>query len=227
VPYFRSELGRAHFHTGRAYEKQGREDLALTAYEQARDSDRALVQAHPEHPDYRDQLSLTLHNLGVMQDHLGRVEEARVSVAEAVDQERQALAAAPRDRRYRTRLANRYITLAKLERRLGRLDAAAAAAEERMKLYPESAGRMFYDVGRDLAMTAAAAKGEAQGRYAGRAVAALRRAVAAGYRDAGRAREDGALDVLRKREDFRKLSQEMERQSSRGEGPAPAKADAP
>jgi hypothetical protein len=42
-------------------------------------------------------------------------------------------------------------------------------------------------------------------------VAALRRAVAAGFRDAGRARKDDALDVLRKREDFQKLLAEMGR----------------
>jgi serine/threonine protein kinase/tetratricopeptide (TPR) repeat protein len=213
VPYFRSELGRAHFHTARAHEKQKREDLALAAYERARDTEAALVRAHPEHPDYRDQLAMTLHNLGVMQDHLGRIADARATVAEAVAQERQALAAAPQDRRYRRRLANDYITLAKLERRLGRLDAAAAAAEERMKLYPESAGEMFYDVARDLAMTAAAAQGEAQGRYAGQAVAALQRAVAAGFRDAAQARKDDALDVLRTREDFQQLVKEMESKS--------------
>ncbi len=210
VPYFRSELGQACFHAGRAHEKQGREDLALAAYERARDAVAPLVQSHPEHPDYRDQLAMTLHNLGVMQDHLGRPEEARATVAESVAQERQALAAAPQDMRYRRRLASNYITLAILERRLGDLDAAAAAAEERMKLYPESAGAMFYDVARDLAMTAAKARGEAQGRSAERAVAALRRAVAAGFRDAGRARKDGALDVLREREDFRQLVKEME-----------------
>jgi hypothetical protein len=82
-----------------------------------------------------------------------------------------------------------------------------------MKLYPESAGEKFYDVARDLGRTAAAAKGEARGRYAGRAVAALRRAVAAGFRDAGRAREDDALEVLRKREDFQQLVKEMESKS--------------
>jgi serine/threonine protein kinase len=211
VPYFQSELGRVYFHVARAHAKKGREGLALTAYGQARDTESALVKAHPDHPDYRDQFALTLHHLGVTQDHLGRVEEARATVAEAVAQERQALAAAPQDGRYRRRLASYCITQASLERKLGRLDGAAAAAEERMKLYPEGAADLFYDVARDLAMTAAAAQGEAQGPYAGRAVAALRRAVAAGFRNAERARKDDALDVLRKREDFQTLLAEMER----------------
>jgi tetratricopeptide (TPR) repeat protein len=198
-----------YFHVARAHAKKGREGLALTAYGQARDTESALVKAHPDHPDYRDQFALTLHHLGVTQDHLGRVEEARATVAEAVAQERQALAAAPQDGRYRRRLASHYVTLAILERRLGRLDAAAAVAEGRMKLYPADAGDLFYDTARDLAMTAAAAQGAARERYAGRAVAALRRAVAAGFRDAERARNDNALDVLRQRKDFRKLLQEV------------------
>jgi serine/threonine protein kinase len=211
VPYFQSEFGRAYFHIARAHEKQKREDLALTAYGQARDTEAALVKAHPDHPNYRDQLSLTLHNLGVMQDHLGRLEEARATVAEAVAQERQALAAVPQEVRYRRQLASHYITLANMERRLGRLDAAAAAAEERMKLYPDRAGDLFYDVARDLAMTAGAAQGEAQARYIERAMVALRRAVAVGFHDVGRLQKDMALDVLRKREDFQQLLREMER----------------
>jgi tetratricopeptide (TPR) repeat protein len=221
VPWFQSELGWAYFNTARAHERQKREDLALTAYAHARDVEAALVKAHPEHPDYRSQLAQALHNLGVMQDHLGRPGEARATVAEAVAQGRQALAAAPQDGRYRQRLASHYITLAKLERRLGRLAAAAAAAEERLKLYPEGAGDLLYDGARDLALTARAARGAAQERYAGRAVAALRRAVAAGFRDAERARKDTALSALQQREDFRALLREMEGK------PAPDKADAP
>jgi serine/threonine protein kinase len=210
VPYFRGELGHVYFNIARAHERRKREDLALIAYEQARDADAVLVQAHPDHPDYRDHYSLTLHNLGVMQDHLGRPQEARATVAEAVAQEQKALAAAPQDGRYRQRLARHLVTLAKLERRLGRLAAGADATEARLKLYPDSAADLLYDGASDLALTAGEARGEARARYAERAVAALRRAVAAGFRDAARVRKDKALDVLRQRQDFQKLLAEME-----------------
>jgi hypothetical protein len=52
--------------------------------------------------------------------------------------------------------------------------------------------------------------------YADRAVAALRQAVADGYRDAAQLRKDPDLDPLRGRDDFRKLLAELEKRASKG-----------
>jgi hypothetical protein len=46
-------------------------------------------------------------------------------------------------------------------------------------------------------------------RYAGRAMATLSRAVAAGYKDVANIRSDTDLDALRGREDFKKLLAEL------------------
>jgi serine/threonine protein kinase/tetratricopeptide (TPR) repeat protein len=58
--------------------------------------------------------------------------------------------------------------------------------------------------------------------YGGRAVAQLRRAIEAGYRDADHMKTDSDLDPLRQREDFRKLITELEaspKQPGRSGGP--------
>jgi hypothetical protein len=47
--------------------------------------------------------------------------------------------------------------------------------------------------------------------YAGRAVAALRKAVGDGYRDAAQLRKDPALDQLRDRADFKKLLADLDK----------------
>jgi hypothetical protein len=47
--------------------------------------------------------------------------------------------------------------------------------------------------------------------YADRALAALRQAVPAGYRDAAQVRKETALDPLRGRDDFKKLMADLEK----------------
>jgi hypothetical protein len=62
-------------------------------------------------------------------------------------------------------------------------------------------------------VSAAGAKTEAD-----QAMASLRKAISAGYRNAADYRTDAALDSLRKREDFKKLIEELEK-------PPPAKPE--
>ena len=49
-----------------------------------------------------------------------------------------------------------------------------------------------------------------QDQYAIRAVEALRKAVAKGYKNVARMKNETDLDLLRKREDFQKLMAELE-----------------
>jgi serine/threonine-protein kinase len=85
---------------------------------------------------------------------------------------------------------------------------ATAAAEELVKGSP--AADLLYDAACVFALSAAKAGDAALAeRYAARAVALLREAVARGYRDAAHIQKDNDLDALRGRPDFQKLLAEM------------------
>jgi hypothetical protein len=71
---------------------------------------------------------------------------------------------------------------------------------------------MLYDLACVCALASAAVKDDAKRReqYADRAVALLRQAVAAGWKDAAHMKKDQDLAPLRDREDFQKLLAELE-----------------
>jgi hypothetical protein len=68
-------------------------------------------------------------------------------------------------------------------------------------------------VGKDAALSLAE-RGQLAEKYAARAVALLRRAATAGYKDAGHMKKDSDLDPLRSRDDFKKLIADLEGKSS-------------
>ena len=96
--------------------------------------------------------------------------------------------------------------------RLGRAEswarggrAADAVAEvESLAAQPEGNATEWYDFARVYAL-AGGNIADKKPEYADRAMAMLRRAVDAGYRDAARMKQDEALDSLRDRDDFKKL----------------------
>src|SRR5262249_55989223 len=147
-------------------------------------------------------------------------EEAFKTLGEAVGRRRQKLDQAPQDAHNRRALAKHYLFLAHLEREAGRLEESAAAVQKQVDLWPKDADELFAGA-RGFAQTAAAAGKAAKpsdaDRYADRAVAVLRRAVAAGFRSAAQARSDAAFAVLRPREDFRKLVAEMDKAAGSNE----------
>src|SRR5262249_21949188 len=117
---------------------------------------------------------------------------------------------------YRTRLSTHYAALAEVERQRGRLDEAAAAARKRLDLWPGHADELYL-VACDLALTAAAGEQGRRDRHSALALAVLRQAIAAGFRDAKKARTDPALKALRSRPDFPALLADLERRSSKSE----------
>jgi tetratricopeptide (TPR) repeat protein len=103
--------------------------------------------------------------------------------------------------------------------RLGEHAQAAAAAAELAALTKVSA-RFVYDLARAYSLCVPAAgkdarlspggRDQAASTYAARAVALLRRAAQAGFRDVAHMQKDTALDPLRQRADFKKLIAELE-----------------
>jgi hypothetical protein len=60
-------------------------------------------------------------------------------------------------------------------------------------------------------------------RYGARALALLRQAVKAGFKDAARVKRDSDLDPIRDRPDFQKLLRELEQKGLPDKPPGPAK----
>jgi hypothetical protein len=86
-------------------------------------------------------------------------------------------------------------------------DTATAIAEaDELAAAPGAAADTLYGAAAVHAVAAAVARGDVAERYAARAVAMLRQAVAAGYADVAHLRTDPDLDALRGRGDFKELA---------------------
>jgi tetratricopeptide (TPR) repeat protein len=206
--------------TARAHSRLGQDIQAVQVFEAASAVADGLARRYPNQPGHASRLAAILHSHAETLARLGRLEEARSSVRRAVAHQRRALEKAPKEAREPRQLAGHYTLLAAVERALGRPDEAVQATQKRLDLLPDDANELYL-AARDLGLTAAAPKGEpaARSRAAGLAVDALRRAVAAGFRDAERARTDPALAPVRARPEFQQLLLDM--------GKAPGSPSAP
>jgi tetratricopeptide (TPR) repeat protein len=191
------------------------------ALERARKIQEELVRVEPDNLDYRHELSRTLNNLGINLWVTKKEVQARLVLFQAIDNMRPALERAPEVVAYRRTLNAHHGFLGEIEWRMGNASESARAIRERLKLWPKNAAEL-YSGACELARAAdlvRAGKPE-RDEYLAEAVAALRQAVAAGFRDAGKLRDDAALKLLRQRDDFRAVLAEVEEKAGAG-GPAP------
>jgi serine/threonine protein kinase len=213
-PYLRRDLAHAHVTVGNLHQAQSETAGALQAFEKARALQEKLVVDEPDVPVYQSRLAGTLNNMGLAFLRQKRPDEARRLLHKAVAHQKLAIARAPQVVSFRRHLAGHYGLLTEIELTAGRLPEGVAAALERQKLWPGDA-KVQYAVATDLAFaTGLVGKGKAslsaeekaqRNRYADLAMAALRQALAAGFRDRQRIERTRDLDSLRGREDFQKL----------------------
>ena len=94
-------------------------------------------------------------------------------------------------------------------RKAGRIEESADVVLDRMSRCGEDPGEL-YNAACELALCVPLASGPDDARrYADQAMAALRRAVQAGFRNAPHAREDPDLEALRPRPDFQMLLMDL------------------
>jgi tetratricopeptide (TPR) repeat protein len=203
---YRLELATTRFHLGNLFRLQGRPDQALPWY------DVALVLLQPLH---QQQL-----NDAATRDLLLRTRWGRAQVLDALKRSAEALAdwdravelSPPADR------ARQQLGRARARVRAGKAAEAVADAEA-LTRDPATPGPLLCKAA-DVCSLAAAAAQDAQRReaYAGRALALLRRARAAGFfqdrRKVEYLKKDPDLAPLRSREDFRKFVAELEAASN-------------
>jgi serine/threonine protein kinase len=220
---YRRELALSYYNIGTLHGALKRRNEERQAFLKARDLQEALVKADPDNLDHRIDLGRILNNLAWNRMALNHPEEAPPLAREAVGHLRFALDRAPRVITYRQLLNNNYGTLGEAEVRLGHTRAAAQAMSEREKLWPDNPAEL-YRIARELAIVAGrvgggkpeltpAEKTERQQEF-DHALAVLRKAVAAGFKDADRLQKDKAFDPLRSNDAFRDLTREVEKQAA-------------
>jgi serine/threonine protein kinase len=185
-----------------------------------------LVTAYPNVPEYQAVLGCALDNLAILLLDRNRLSEARDCLTRAIHHHRIALGANERNQYYREFLRIDIINLAEIHANLGAHAAAAAAAEELPDLAQDNP-ELYGDAARILARCAALAEGDPklsepqrqvqEQSYARRAIELLRQAFGKGLRNLDELNQP-EYDRLRRRDDFRKLFEEMQAASGTGVG---------
>jgi serine/threonine-protein kinase len=172
-------------------------------------------------PWYGAQLARACDDLGGIQRDLGQGELALRSYEEASRVRRRVVQANPAVAAAHSDLIASELELARLHGTMGRANEQAAAlrrAQDVIEGMPKDGPGELYVLACVHALNSARASDEAHRRSeADKAVAALRRAIAAGWRDRDQLREDPDLACLRDRDDFRAL---VDERLSRGTGSA-------
>ena len=191
--------------------KLGRREDSLRTLREFRDRMRAVLADDPKNGDARIWLGNAPHNMGNVLLGLGRPAEAVSAFEEAIEQTRLLLAEGPTTKGRLRFLGSHYRDLAEAQRAVGRPAEAAATLREHRELWDNDPAEL-YDLACGLAQCIPlVAKGHAEPtpqqlaereKYGDWSMDALRRAVAAGFRDPAKIREDADFAPLRARRDF-------------------------
>jgi tetratricopeptide (TPR) repeat protein len=184
-----------------------------------------LLRAHPGNAEYRNALSRSLDDFGLIAAELGQPDEAVKALRRAHDLCEQTAREHPRVLQYQNDLISNDIDFGATLRKVGRGAEAVTVYREAAKFLaglPEPSADRLYDLAcchaqlRALTDSAGSGLSPKDGAAEGdQAVAALRRAVAAGYKDAAHMKQDKDLDSLRGLEDFKKLIADLERKPTK------------
>ncbi len=197
---------------------------ALTMFLQAVEvSEKAFVQS-PHDPLYGGWLATSHENVASHCRHLGRKEEALGAYQRAVQVRRKLAFDNSALPRLKSELYKAHVELGDYQRWLGRTPDAERsyrAAREILENLPRETAQDFYALAAvygalaegpqgDGVEKADAARQAEMAEYAGQALDALQKAVAAGYRDLGTLKSDPSLASVRSREEFRNLLAPLE-----------------
>jgi serine/threonine-protein kinase len=218
-PGFRADLAKSHNNLGILLKEAGRIKEAETAFRDALASLKQLASNFPKVPEYQADLANTLDCLAELAQAQHHHADAFRLLDEAQSAIQQALRTNPRYPFYRAIAADNRNTLAQVRLGLGEHAAAAAAAEEMGTIGANPANDAYsaacllascLPLAQKDAKLSVAKRQELARSYADRAMALLRQAVAAGYKDAEHMKKDKDIDPLRGREDFKKMLADVE-----------------
>ena len=198
----------------------GKSAAAEVEYRKALAIEQELANSNPKVPSYRDSAANTANNVSVVLRRLGRAAEARELCERAVADREVLIKEHPGTTGYHTGLAENCLNRGMARRALGDHAGAVADIRRAVVLYdalaPGQSNQLFLSACSHAALAGVAGQAgagvsaaEAMSE-ADAAMALLKKAVSTGFRSADAFRTEDALDPLRKREDFKKLVEELE-----------------
>jgi eukaryotic-like serine/threonine-protein kinase len=215
APSYRSNLANCHHSLGLMYRRTHRPEKSETEFRSALAIQEAMARDYPGVPMARCSLANTYRSLGNLKVDTARLDDAEAAYRRALEIQEKLNGEFPGIPEYLGDMADTREDRAKLFARIGRLAEAEtslrAALEIRetlpvaspVDLYNLACAYANFDktIGRPVS---------GPGSQADRAMAALRRAVEAGFTDAAHIRADHDLDSLRSRPDFRAMMLDLD-----------------
>jgi eukaryotic-like serine/threonine-protein kinase len=215
VTQFQAGLAGGHMNLGVLLSSTDRPSEAETEYRKALALFQKLADAEPGNPGWRRAVAMSLNNLADLDNDAGRFDAAIARLKESCAIHERLAHDHPTLSDYRSGLAFALTGLGRAHHRAGRSAQAVDPLRRAIALRDAIPNLNFdarYDLARDHGLLASIATDHRSGPSAGfaaseadRAMAVLRIAVAAGYRDAAGLRTDPDLAPLRDRPDFRLL----------------------
>jgi tetratricopeptide (TPR) repeat protein len=221
VSRYQFDLGKAHHSLAWLYARTNRKPAALEEYRKALQVLDRLAHDHPSVPVYVAMQGMALSNLGDALRALGRLDEALDTMRRAQQVAERLARENPQVNHYQRSRAFSQIVTASLLNEMGRRGEATTAYERALESYESLASKnasVIYNMACAHACLASLLAGEPgpspsrralAARHLDQAMASLRQAAEAGYRDRRSIAEDHDLDPLRSRPDFRRLMMDL------------------
>jgi serine/threonine protein kinase/tetratricopeptide (TPR) repeat protein len=219
IPGYRRELAESYDSLAWVQSVTRQPKEAESAWRAALELWQPLAVDSPQVPDFQAGLGGTLTNLANLQNQRGEFAAAAALLEKARTHLQAALDARPKDRGFRKSYRDQLV--AQAQSRLGLADRArlAQTADELAGFGYDPAGDTYHaacllcrcvpPADKDAHLAEAGRKERSRG-YVDRALVLLRQAVARGYKDVARMKQDPDLEPLRARDEFRKLLAELE-----------------
>jgi tetratricopeptide (TPR) repeat protein len=219
---YRLDLANSQTSIGAVYYARGQYKEALPLWERAATTNEALTVTHPEVIPYQDALAGSLSNLGAVYQEVGMTRDALRVLGRAVEVRERLAAVHPTLTQYQRGLVTAYGNLNETQIKAGHWTEALGSLRKVRKLMesitdprPEdfytlacTCARSTELAGGSHAQAVGATGNETEG-LSNRAMEALRRAIAAGYKNRDLLDRNHDLDSLRLRADFQALMMDV------------------
>jgi serine/threonine-protein kinase len=222
-------LGATYMTLGNLHEDEGRIDVAQSYHEKSEAIYRRLFERTQKSDWNRAEWARSLNNLGLMQARAGRINDGRKAVERGQEMREQLLRDQPLNIEYRGDLARSHYHQARIAVLAGDKPAALREIKKTQELYtdipPKGPEDIYFQAclkamladlaGPEDGASESPVNAREREQAAQEAVQLLKQAVAAGYANIHRLKNDPPLAPLQSREDFQELLRSVSAPASR------------